>query len=342
MRRYAKSGDFRLPGSGAGPWGDTISRMHSMENTSNRQELLAAVMEHNRGRRIKIPEGSGWGELMVPAEDETRGKNTEGLRVLAICSWTLGFLTFETLKLMERRLPARLNIVGLVTDSPADEHAKISRKKRFWRYYSPHEQEEFERGIIESALTFGVPCYTGDVKGAFFRSYLKELNPDVILVSAFGQLIDRPIIESPRYGIYNVHPSDLLQHYGAGPQPWEDLVARQAETTRVTLHRVSEAIDSGDIVGQSPLVNIRMKNNEITDDVRMIGEKTLLPVDHMVAELTSTIIRREHDGIPGPVDRIDFESLFSSRFRQRLMEPIDPATLGHVLPLPADEVQFTV
>ncbi|MCK5785736.1 MAG: hypothetical protein KAH54_04150 [Candidatus Sabulitectum sp.] len=299
-------------------------------------------MKHNPERRISFPDGVRWGELILPAKDETRSKNHEGLKVMAICSWTLGILAFETLKLSERRLPGKLNIVGLVTDDPTDKDAKISKKRRIWRYYDSEEQEEYERGVIESALTFGVPCYTGDVKCEFFRDLLKKWNPDLIVVCGFGQLIDQPIIDYPEYGIYNVHPADLLHHHGAGPQPWEDLVARKAETTRVTIHKVSTKIDSGDIVGQSSLINVRLKNNEFTDNVRLIGEKTLLPVDHMVAELVCRIIRRKNEGLEGAVDKIDFEKLFSQEFKNKLMEPIDPATRGVILPLPAEDIKFTV
>lgn len=313
-----------------------------MDELSSRQQLLSSIIEHNNGRKISIPHGVKWGELILPAMNETENKNTEGLKVLAICSWTLGFLAFETLKLMEKRLPGKLNLVGLVTDDPTDRNAKISKKRRFWRYYDKPRQEEFELGLVESALTFGIPCYTGDVKCEFFRNLLAEINPDLIIVSGFGQLIDQPIIDQPAYGIYNIHPADLLNHHGAGPQPWEDLIARKAKTTRVTIHKVSTTIDSGDIVGQSSLINVRLKNNEFTDNVRMIGEKTLLPVDHMVAELVCRILHRKNEGLKGPVNRIDFEKLFSRKFKNKLMEPVNPEKRGHLLPLPAEDIQFTV
>lgn len=259
-----------------------------------------------------------------------------------ICSWTLGFLTFETLKLIEKKLPFKLNIIGLVTDDPVDKDAKISIKRRFWRYYDKHQQEEFEQGMIESALTFGVPCYTGEVKCSCFRDILAEWNPELIMVSGFGQIIDEPIIDYPSMGIYNVHPADLLHHFGAGPQPWEDLIARKARTTRVTVHKVSETIDSGQIIGQSPLINVRLSDDKCSDNVRLIGEKTLLPVDHMVADLVCRIIHRKASGLQGPIDRIDFEKLFSPEFKKKLMLPIDPGHQGHLLPLPSEDIKYTV
>lgn len=306
------------------------------------EKLLSTIMKHVSGRSILVPEGSEWGKLFLPAKDENPSKRNEGLRVLGICSWTLGFLTFETLKLIEKKLPLKLNIVGLVTDDPVDKNAKISIKRRFWRYYDKHQQEEFEQGIIESALTFGVPCYTGEVKCDCFREILAEWNPDLIIVSGFGQIIDGSIIDYPSMGIYNVHPADLLHHFGAGPQPWEDLIARKARTTRVTIHRVSETIDSGQIVGESPLINVRLSDDSCSDNVRLIGEKTLLPVDHMVAELVCRIIHRKAAGLKSPIASINFEKLFSRKFKKKLMLPIDPAQRGHLLPLPAEDIEYNV
>ncbi len=315
------------------------------ENSANlpvNEELLNAVIKHNQGRTINIPDGARWGHLIQPATDENPTKNRVGLRVLGICSWTLGFLAFETLKLLEKRHPEQINIVGLVTDDPTDLKAKISKKQRFWRYYDEHQQEEFEREIIETALTFGVPCYTGEVKCDYFRQLLATWSPDLIIVSGFGQLIDQAIIDYPTMGIYNIHPADLLHHFGAGPQPWEELISRKAQTTRVTIHKVSEVIDAGDIVGQSSLINVRLANNQCSDNVRMIGEKTLIPVDHMVSELVTRIIHRKSSGLQGAVEKIDFEKLFTDDFKEQLLLPIDPAQRGSLLPLPSDDIKCTI
>lgn len=308
----------------------------------HRAGLLSAILSACPGRTVRVPDGIAWGELILPAPGEIPDPTGAGLRVLGICSWTLGFLAFETLKLLARKLPSRIEIVGLVTDDPVDPSARISIARRFWRYYTPEEREEYERGILESALGSGIPCYTGEVKCDGFRKLLADWDPEVILMAGFGQLLDPPILNYPPLGLYNVHPADLLHGHGAGPQPWEDLVARKAATARVAIHRVSEVIDSGSIVGESPPISIRLVDGTLTDDVRMIGEKTLVPVDHMVAELLLELLRRRDAGTPGPVERIDFGKLFPAAFRRRLMEPIDPALRGTILPLPSGEIRYTV
>lgn len=313
-----------------------------VQDNSMLSDLNSKLIDGNSARRIEPMEGARWGELILPAENENPNKSEKGLRVLGICSWTLGMLAFDTLKLIERKLPEKLNIVGLVTDDPVDSDARITVRKRFWRYYAPERQEQYEKGMIESALTFGVPCYTGEVKNDGFRNLLSKWDPEVIVVAAFGQLIDRPIIDYPPFGIYNVHPADLLHNHGAGPQPWEDIVARKAATTRTAIHRVTEKIDSGSVVGESPPINVRLEDGSLSDDVRLIGEKTLLPVDHMVAELVMEIIRRKDEGRIGPVRKLDFESLFSRDFTEMLMKPIDPGQRDRMLPLPPPDIDYDV
>lgn len=306
------------------------------------EDLLTQIMMDNPGREVRVPHGTRWGHYIVPSPNDNPAKTANGLRCLVIASWTLGLLSFEAVKAMEARMPERVNIVGLVTDDPLDGSAKISMKKRFWRYYPERAREEYELGIMESALCFGIPCYTGEVKNDYFRAKLREMEPEVIVVSGFGQAIDGPIIEQPPLGIYNVHPSDLRNNYGAGPQPWEDLLQRKAHTTRVTLHHVSETIDDGTIVGQSPLINVRLANGEMPEDVRQVGEKTLVPVFHMVTELIERLISRKEAGKIGPINEIDFEAVFGYKFKQELLRPIDPQERGNVLPLPPDEKDLTV
>jgi methionyl-tRNA formyltransferase len=305
-------------------------------------DLLERLTKENTARRITRVEGSRWGRLILPAPDEVNTRPGCGLRVLCIGSWTLGLLALETLLSIEKREPGGINVVGLVTDDPLDVDAKISVKKRFWHYYEESEREKYEWGILHHALPLGIPCYTGEIKSSAFRDILSKWAPEAIVVAAFGQVIDEAIIGFPAYGIYNVHPSDLLSGHGAGPKPWEDLIERRAFSTRVTLHRVSPTIDDGDIVGQSAEINVRLPDGSVSTDVRMIGEKALVPVGPMVRELALALVNKKASGLRGPLDSLDFEHIFGPAFKAKLMEPLDPVKRGHILPLPDGEEQYTV
>jgi len=297
------------------------------------KDLLTRLKADNPGREISPLPECDWGHCVNPASDENSQKTGDGLRVLVIGSWTLGMLAFEAIRELECEQPKRVNIVGLVTDDPLDPDARISEHKRFWHYYTKHRQEVYELHILEEALRFGVPCFTGEVKSDMFRSQLDKWKPEAVVVAGFGQLIDAPIIRYPDYGIYNVHPADLRHGHGAGPKPWEDLVERRAKNMRVSIHQVSEEIDSGPVVGVSPSVNVRLAEGECTDDVRLIGEKTFMPVKTMVGELVQGLCRNREAGRPCPIDYMDLESCFSLSEREALMRPIDPEKKGTLLPL---------
>ena len=103
----------------------------SPEAIPSEEDLLRRVLQNNPAREIRIPSGVRWGKRLLPAANERHAKCDQGLRILLIGSWTLGFLILETLKVLERGNPTRFNIVGLVTDDPMDPDAKISLKKRF-------------------------------------------------------------------------------------------------------------------------------------------------------------------------------------------------------------------
>jgi len=306
------------------------------------KDLLNRLRSNNPQRGISALTQCAWGHYITPAPDEHPEKSNKGLRLLVIGSWTLGMLAFEGVKELEDQHPDTVNITGLVTDDPLDPDAKISMQKRFWHYYRGTRQEKYVFDLMEEALEYGVPCYTGEVKSDTFRSYLTEWKPDAIIVSAFGQLIDKPIIDFPTYGIYNVHPADLLNGFGAGTQPWEDLIDRQAETTRVTIHKVSEEIDAGSVVGFSPLLNVRLAHNLCTDDICLVGEKTLIPVKFMIKELILKLCQKKESGKTGPIDSIDFEGCFSPADQATLMLPIDPEQRGHILPLSPQHAEDTV
>jgi methionyl-tRNA formyltransferase len=84
---------------------------------------------------------------------------------------------------------------------------------------------------------------------------LRELQPDVIVVVAFGQILPKSVLELPPYGCLNVHPSCLPKYRGAAPIQWA-LINGETETG-VTIMLLDEGEDTGDIILQSSLpINI--------------------------------------------------------------------------------------
>lgn len=150
-----------------------------------------------------------------------------------------------------------LHVVCLLTDDPANADARISVRKRIWHHFPEDERRSIEAETAKLALSAGIPVYTGDIKDDWFRSTLADLRPDAVMCCGFGQLVDAPFLRIEELGVYNFHPADLANGFGAGPAPYEDSRARDAATTCWTVHLMNEAIDDGHILGSSPPINIR-------------------------------------------------------------------------------------
>lgn len=75
---------------------------------------------------------------------------------------------------------------------------------------------------------------------------LNDIAPDLIVVTAYGQILPREILELPRYGCVNIHASLLPKYRGAAPINW---VLLNGETeTGVTSMQMSEGLDTGDML----------------------------------------------------------------------------------------------
>ncbi|MBI4834008.1 MAG: hypothetical protein HY811_04210 [Planctomycetes bacterium] len=83
------------------------------------------------------------------------------------------------------------------------------------------------------------------------ESFIKDYNPDIILVIFFNQIVGKRIMEIPRSGIINIHPSYLPSYRGISPCFW--VLANNEPTTGITAHYLSSGIDVGNITWQEKI-----------------------------------------------------------------------------------------
>ena len=81
-----------------------------------------------------------------------------------------------------------------------------------------------------------------------FISELRGLEPDLIVVVAYGQLLPPAILDLPRHGCLNVHTSLLPKFRGAAPIQWA--IATGESETGVTIMKMDAGLDTGPIVSQ--------------------------------------------------------------------------------------------
>lgn len=97
-------------------------------------------------------------------------------------------------------------------------------------------------------------------KPDFIRT-LKGLQPDAIVVAAFGQIIPKAVLDLPPCGCINVHPSLLPKYRGAAPIQWA--LINGEEETGITIMLLDETEDTGDIILQRR-VNVTLQDNAAT------------------------------------------------------------------------------
>lgn len=81
---------------------------------------------------------------------------------------------------------------------------------------------------------------------------IKEFNPDIILVVAYGQILSQDVLNIPRMGCINIHASLLPRYRGASPINWA--IINGEKETGITFMFMSEKIDAGEIIYQQKII----------------------------------------------------------------------------------------
>src|SRR3989339_919192 len=93
-----------------------------------------------------------------------------------------------------------------------------------------------------------------------FFSLLKSLNPDIIIVVAYGKILPKEILDLPKFGCVNIHASLLPKYRGAAPIQWT-LLNGEKETD-LTIMKLNEGLDTGAILMQNNIVIEEDENAE--------------------------------------------------------------------------------
>ena len=117
--------------------------------------------------------------------------------------------------------------------------------------------------VKEAALKLGLPVYQPKrVREPEFVQVLKDLNPEVIVVVAFGQLIPKEILELTPYGCINVHASLLPKYRGAAPIQWA--VIDGEKETGVTTMMMDVGLDTGDMLEKAGIPIEEKETGEVS------------------------------------------------------------------------------
>lgn len=182
--------------------------------------------------------------------------------------------------------------------------------------------------VKEKALELGITVLQPEkARDETFIQSLRELEPEVILVIAYGQILPKEILELPRYGCVNVHASLLPRYRGAAPIQWA--VINGDEVTGVTTMLMNEGLDTGDILLKKEVgVDEKETGGSLFEKLSSIGAELMLetlsglekgeiiPVPQNQAEATKVGLLRKSMG------ELDFGK--SATEIERLIRGLDP------------------
>jgi methionyl-tRNA formyltransferase len=134
--------------------------------------------------------------------------------------------------------------------------------------------------VKQLALETGLPVLQPEkARDEKFIAELRALQPELIAVAAFGQILPKAILDLPRLGCLNVHTSLLPKYRGASPI--QSAILNGDETTGVTIMQMDVGLDTGDMLMQNA-TPIRDDDNAATlhDRLAEMGAELLVETIH--------------------------------------------------------------
>ncbi len=103
---------------------------------------------------------------------------------------------------------------------------------------------------------------------------IRRLEPELIVVTAYGQIIPKRILDIPKYGCVNVHASLLPKYRGAAPIHYA--ILNGDDETGITTMYMSEGLDTGDMI-RKDVIKIEPSDTtaELHDKLALLSKKNL-------------------------------------------------------------------
>lgn len=165
--------------------------------------------------------------------------------------------------------------------------------------------------VKEIAVEYGVPVLQPvTLKDGTATEAMRKLEPDLLVVVAYGKILPDDMIALPKYGTINVHASLLPKYRGSAPIQWS--VLNGDKVTGVTTMYVNPEVDSGDIIYQQETeIGEYETSGELFDRLRDMGAELLCKT---VADIDAGVAPRRTQNL----DEVTFTTQLSKE-----MSPID-------------------
>ena len=128
--------------------------------------------------------------------------------------------------------------------------------------------------VKELALKHNIPVFS-PVKIRHDYEDIINVNPDIIITCAYGQIISKELIDLPKLGCVNIHAS-LLPKYRGGA-PIHHAIMNGDTETGITIMYMDEGMDSGDIIKKATIIIEKQDNLEsLSNKLSLLGKKIII------------------------------------------------------------------
>ena len=121
-----------------------------------------------------------------------------------------------------------------------------------------------------------------------FINEIRELQPDLLCVVAYGKILPKELLDIPKYGAINVHGSLLPKYRGAAPIQWA--VLNGDKETGITTMFMDEGMDTGDMILKE---KVQIGDNETTGELwnrlSLIGAKLLVETVKRIDDISKSV-----------------------------------------------------
>lgn len=151
-------------------------------------------------------------------------------------------------------------------------------------------------------------CTPVSLKSPVEQEKFKNFRPDVAVISAYGLILPREILNTPKYGCINIHPSLLPRWRGAAPIQHTILAGDQE--TGVSIMQLDEGLDSGPILKQEKLPVEKNDNYEVLHEkLSELGGCLLLDV---LSRIEKYIPIKQNDNYACYADKVEDYKIYAS------------------------------
>lgn len=189
--------------------------------------------------------------------------------------------------LLDYLLREQFNVVAVISNPPK----KVGRKQLLTK--TP---------VHELAETHGIPVFTPhNIKEDY--SFINELQIDVILTFAYGQIVPKAVLEAARLGAYNYHGSILPKYRGASPL--HAALINGDKLTGVSLMQMVEKMDAGKVYG------VKMFPLFPEDNLETITNKTIHAAKCLTREILNDVVTGVNLGKEQDESKVSFTKLLT-------------------------------